>query len=87
MNIKKELIDQSAHFAIGAAATIALYFVWDNIWIAALIVAVVAVGREIYQRLKKGNKWNDCGPGCMLDLLFWALGISLTVGLKLSGVL
>ena len=79
--LKDEIRDQILHFVVGFFATVALASLM-HIAIAAVLVALVAVGREIYQRVSKGNKWYACHSGCRLDLLFIALGVvagSLTV--------
>jgi hypothetical protein len=72
--MKKEIIDQAAHFMAGLAATL-LISMWLNVFIAGLIVAVFAVGREIWQRVSDRKPWYQCWYGCRLDLLFWALGV------------
>lgn len=77
-NMKKEIIDQSAHFLAGLAATL-LIAIWINVLLAGMIVAVFAVGREIWQRVSQGKPWYQCWYGCRLDLLFWALGIMSAV--------
>lgn len=76
--MKKEIIDQSAHFLAGLVATL-LIAVWINVLLAGMIVAVFAVGREIWQRVSQGKPWYQCWYGCRLDLLFWALGIMSAV--------
>ena len=72
--MKKELIDQSAHFTIGLVATLLLSMIMP-IYAAAPLVLLAAWCREVYQRLMKGHHWFDCKSGCRLDMLFWTLGI------------
>ena len=72
--MKKELIDQSAHFTIGLVATLLLSMIMP-VYAAAPLVLLAAWGREVYQRLMKGHHWYDCKAGCRLDMLFWTLGI------------
>ena len=74
MRLKKELIDQSSHFAAGFAATLAISMI-INIIYAAIAVMIFAVIREIKQRLDRKDVWYGCNWGCRLDLIFWALGI------------
>ena len=54
-----------------------------NVFVAAAIVMLFARLREVKQRLEKGNKWYICESGCTLDLLFWLIGISSGVLLKI----
>lgn len=84
MSLKTEIRDQSLHFSIGFAIT-AVLSLFIPIWAAALAVIIGAVIREKLQHRDK--KWWQLGNGSMLDLLFWALGTGLAVGLKLSGVI
>lgn len=84
--MKKEIVDQSAHFLAGFVATF-LISMWINMFAAGLIVMVFAVCREIYQRVSTGRLWYQCYWGCKLDLLFWALGIAVAVGIKEIGVI
>ncbi|WP_299074966.1 hypothetical protein [uncultured Paraglaciecola sp.] len=84
MAIKKELRDQSLHFVAGFGITWLLSLFMPVI-AAALSVMSGAVLREKLQHRDK--KLFELGKGSMLDLMFWALGISLAIGLKLSGVL
>lgn len=87
MSLKTELRDQSAHFGVGFSAVMFMvFFMSVNVIVAALITVCIAIGREAWQRIKKGDKWYDCGPGCRLDLIFWALGIGLAVALNFTGV-
>lgn len=76
--LKKELLDQSLHFGFGLVLTLLLA---QSLYIAAaaVIVALGAWLREVYQRVSKGNPWNQCGSGCLLDLAFWAVGIITAV--------
>jgi len=78
MELKKELIDQTAHFAVGFVAT-AVIAVFVNVYISACVVFAFAVSREIYQRLSKNDNWYSCGWGCRLDLMFWAFGIGSAI--------
>lgn len=75
MNLKKEALDQSLHFAAGAVGT---FFLSPFIGLPAAVVAVAvfATGREVLQRIKRKDNWYSCNWGCRLDLLFWALGIT-----------
>ncbi len=84
MSIKKELRDQSLHFVGGFGITWALSL-FIPVLAAALAVMSGAALREKLQHRDK--KLFELGKGSMLDLLFWLLGISLAVGLILSGVL
>jgi len=86
MELKKELIDQSAHFAAGLVATVLLAMTIP-VYVAALLVLSLAWGREVYQRLSKGNKWYACKSGCQLDMLFWFAGILLAVSLIKTGII
>lgn len=72
--LKKELIDQSAHFVAGLAATCAVAMLINVIY-AAVIVMIFAIAREIKQRLDRKDVWYGCAWGCRLDLIFLALGI------------
>lgn len=71
--MKKEIIDQLAHFTAGLVATVLLGFVIGAY--AGIVVMSFAVLREIKQRLDRGDVWYGCNWGCRLDLAFWALGI------------
>lgn len=74
MDLKKEALDQSLHFAAGLVGTFfASAFLGLPLGIVA--VAAYAVGREIMQRIAGGHDWYECKWGCRLDLGFWALGI------------
>lgn len=81
--MKKEIFDQSAHFLAGFAVTL-LISMWLSALVSGAIVAVFAVGREIWQRVSKGNHWYQCYSGCRLDLLFWAIGIASAIIIKLA---
>ena len=83
--MKKEILDQSAHFAAGLIATL-LISMWINVFIAGVIVAVFAVGREIWQRVSDGKPWYQCWYGCRVDLLFWALGVVVAIIIRMPGV-
>lgn len=76
MDIKKEIGDQAAHFAVGAALVM-LIALWAPVPVAVIFTAAFAYLREVLQRLSRGDPWYECGPGCMLDLTFWLLGISM----------
>ena len=82
--MKKELIDQSLHFSIGFILVVVLSFFIPVVW-AAIAVMVAALIREKLQHRDK-TIW-QLGAGSMLDLLFWALGTGLAVGLILSDVI
>lgn len=79
--MKKEIIDQSAHFLAGLGSTLVIS-IWLNIFASGFIVAVFAVGREICQRVSDGKPWYQCWYGCRLDLLFWAAGIASAITIK-----
>ncbi len=72
--LKKELIDQTAHFAAGLIATVSIGLVIGGLY-AAVATMVFAILREIKQRLDRNDVWYGCSWGCRLDLAFWALGI------------
>lgn len=74
MNLWKEVRDQTLHFGVGLGATLALTG-YLSLGASALTVAVFAYLREVHQRLSRGDPWYECGPGCTLDLIFWAAGI------------
>lgn len=71
--LKKEFIDQTAHFAVGLLATVLLGLAIGVY--AGIVVMLFAVLREIKQRLDRKDVWYGCNWGCRLDLAFWALGI------------
>lgn len=73
---KKQLQDQFAHFIAGLLATLILIYI-VSIYVAPFLVLAFSIGREIYQRLQRKDKWYSCGWGCRLDLVFWCLGILL----------
>lgn len=76
--LKKEILDQSAHFGAGFAATLAIAMI-ISAYHSALIVISFAIAREIKQRLDRKDVWYGCARGCRLDLIFWALGIVCAV--------
>jgi len=81
MDLKKEVIDQSAHFFVGLVATLVLaFYLQISVYLAASAVMIFAFCREIYQRLKKNDVWYSCGQGCKLDLIFWMLGVFAAIG-------
>lgn len=82
MSIKKELLDQSLHFTLGLVLVL-LISTFLHIAIAAIIVALGAWVREGLQRIKNGDSFLKCGPGCRLDLIFWATGILAGVLIKI----
>ena len=84
MKIKKELIDQSLHFAAGFILTYALSFFIPVIASAAAVMCG-AILREKLQHTTK--KFWQLGKGSMIDLLFWAIGVGLAVGLVLSKII
>ena len=65
--MKKQLVDQSAHFGIGGAVAFGASQV-IGIWSIPLVFGL-ALGREIIQH--KGEK---LGKGSFLDMVFWTLG-------------
>ena len=73
-NLKKQLIDQSAHFVIGLILVVVYSFVF-SIMASMLATFVIVYSREIFQRIDNGDPWYECKDGCKLDLLFWGLGI------------
>lgn len=82
---KKQYVDQALHFGVGLVATLLIAQLVPA-WVAALIVFVFAIGREIYQRLSKKDKWYSCGTGCMLDIVFWVIGIGTAVAIAVLGL-
>lgn len=82
MDIKKELRDQSLHFGIGLALTL-LFSITLNIAMAAFIVMFGAWIREGLQRVRRNDNFFNCGQGCRLDLLFWAIGIGSGILIKI----
>lgn len=79
---KKELRDQLLHFVAGSGGVLALTLLLP-VWISSLLVASIAYGREVYQRVSKGDTWYQCGSGCMLDLVIWSAGIVTGVLIKI----
>lgn len=84
IDYKKEIPDQLAHFAAGLIPVLLFSYFGMNIYLAAAIVFLFAVGREIKQRLDKKDKWYSCGWGCRLDLVFWFIGINVGILLYYS---
>jgi hypothetical protein len=80
-NLKKELIDQTAHFAVGLIATLLITMIINVIY-AAIVVMVFAIVREIKQWLDRKDVWYGCAWGCRMDLIFWALGIVSAIYIK-----
>ena len=78
--IRKEIIDQAAHFAVAFVSTMAITIIFKSELLAVGAVLSIAIGREIAQRLARNDVWYGCEAGCRLDIIFWLLGI-------LSGVL
>ncbi len=90
-DLKKELVDQSLHLAVGLAATITVFFVYLGIFgllhwpddftlaLAPLTVLAFARGREILQRVRGNNPWYECNSGCFLDMAMWSVGAGLGV--------
>jgi len=76
--LKKELIDQTAHFVAGLIATL-LIAMLINVIYAAVIVMVFATLREIKKRLDRKDVWHGCAWGCRMDLIFWAIGIGVAI--------
>ncbi len=81
-NLKKQLIDQSAHFGVGVVLVVIFSFVFSVVT-SCVLVALVAYVREVAQRVSNGDPWYECKGGCKLDLLFWGLGI--VVGFFVAG--
>lgn len=72
--LRKELIDQSAHFA-AAFAVVALASVLGSfftLWAGALVGLALGLSREVAQH-NTFRIWT-LGKGSRLDLCFWALG-------------
>ena len=63
----KQLIDQSAHFFVGALASYGMSFLLG--WWAIPFVIILALLRELIQHLDF-----DLGSGSAIDMLFWILG-------------
>lgn len=61
-NLKKELIDQTAHFAVGLIATLLITMIINVIY-AAIVVMVFAIVREIKQWLDRKDVWYGCAWG------------------------
>lgn len=66
--MKKQLIDQGAHFLIGMAVTYLLSMKLDD-WQAIALLAIFAGAREIWQHYP-----DKPGEGSVLDMFFWILG-------------
>lgn len=73
-NVKKQLIDQSAHFGVGLVIVVILSFVFSII-ASMLATFAIAYAREVYQRIERKDPWYECKSGCRMDLFFWFLGI------------
>ena len=67
-------LDQTAHAVAGLCIVLVASF-FLPVWAGALIAGTFAVARELIQ-----HPW-QCRAGCRTDLVFWALGIGLGVGL------
>jgi hypothetical protein len=90
-DLKKELVDQSLHLAVGLAATITVFFVYLGIFgllhwpddftlaLAPLTVLAFARGREILQRVRGNDPWHECKSGCVLDMAMWSVGAGIGV--------
>ena len=70
----KEVLDQFLHALVGGLIVFVFSFVIP-LALAAFASMTIGILREIRQRLKVGLRWWQCGAGCRLDLLFWAIGI------------
>ena len=79
--LRKDVLDQLLHFSIGAILTL-LFSLTVHIAISAVVVLLGAWIREGLQRIKNGDSFFKCGSGCMLDLLFWSVGIGTGVLIK-----
>ena len=64
---KKETLDQFGHFIAGLIPVLLFSYLGMNIYIAAGVVFLFAVLREIKQRIDKKDKWYSCGWGCGLE--------------------
>ena len=81
-NLKKQLIDQSAHFGVGLVLVVIFSFVFSVVTSCFLVLGI-AWGREVMQRVQNNDPWYECKSGCRLDMLFWVLGIA--VGFFVAG--
>lgn len=84
MNVKKELRDQSAHFAVGFVATILFQFFMPVLAAAGLVMGVALLRERFQHRMR--SFWR-MGMGSVRDLFFWLLGTGLAVGLVLAEVI
>jgi formate/nitrite transporter FocA (FNT family) len=73
MNLKKQIIDQVAHVAVGAA------LVAPALLLSPMVAgAVYSLAFALYRELVKQrpvNSWADT----VADLIFWAFGVGLVV--------
>lgn len=74
-DIPKQIIDQSAHFAVGFLGVIALMCFGITPFIALIFIMAGALGRELNQH-HTIYPWQLHG-GSFLDLAFWLLGSGL----------
>ena len=79
---KKEIRDQLAHFIAGVAITMFIGFAFKSLILGALVSFGIMYGREVMQRLERGDPWYQCHFGCILDMACWSVG-SFTGGLLL----
>ena len=76
------------HWGMNSQYVFWLWRYWENVNTRQLIIVGIWVNPgEGWKKLQhKDKKIWELGKGSMLGLLFWFLGISLIIGLKLSGV-
>lgn len=67
--MKKQIIDQSAHFVVGGLITAALVFLGLPQVLSLVGLMVAAYIREVIQH----GRW-DVGKGSAIDLWFWFVG-------------
>lgn len=73
MNVKKELIDQSAHAIIGFAIAYGIMMLLGPImWSAPIAFLVVVIGAFIRELVQ--HDFDDLGYGSLLDMIFWSIG-------------
>lgn len=74
-SLKQEVIDQAAHYIAGVALVLIITWITGTSLVAVLATFIIAVGREILQRIERHDVWYGCAEGCRLDIIFWLLGI------------
>lgn len=81
MNVKKQIIDQSAHFLGGALlAIITIALIGPSI-LAVIVAGIFGFAREVWQ-----HQTLPRGAGSWTDILFWTLGGAF-VGALHNGVI